>query len=107
MKKKKNDFGKRLEALCKARGISANELSRKISVSSKTIYEWIGASGRIPRDPEHLRALSQLFSVSIEFLLFGEERSITIDSLISKTEIHTGLYEITIKKAIPKIEGGE
>lgn len=102
MKKKKNDFGKRLEVLCKEKGISVIELSRRISVSSKTLYEWLGASGRLPRDPEHLRALSEFFSVSIEFLLFGEESRITIDSLISKTEIHTGLYEITIKRATPK-----
>jgi len=103
MKKKNNDFGKRLEELCKENGVSVNELSRSISVSSKTVYEWIGSTGRLPRDPEHLKALAKFFSVSLEFLLFGEVSQMTsIDSLFSKTEIHTGLYEITIKKAEPK-----
>ena len=100
MKNKNNNFGKRLEELCKKKGVSVNQLSRGISVSSSTCYEWMGASGRIPRDPEHLRALSKFFSVSLEFLLFGEDSEVvTIDSLLSKTELHTGLYEITIKRA--------
>lgn len=104
MKKKKNDFGKRLEELCKQKSISVSELSRRIGVSSKTIYEWMGADGRLPRDPDHLKALSEFFGVSLEHLLFGEETRITIDSLISKTEVHTGLYEITIRRATPKDE---
>lgn len=100
MKKKNNDFGKRLEELCKERRISVNELSRNISVSSKTVYEWMGTAGRLPRDPEHLRSLAAYFSVSIEFLLFGEPPEvISLDNLLFKTEIHKGFYEITIKKA--------
>lgn len=102
---KKNEFGERLEKLCKERGIAVNELARRISISSKTVHEWVGTSGRLPRNPQHLKALSQFFSVSVDFLLFGEENQITLDGLISKTDLHTGLYEISIRRVSPKDDG--
>ncbi len=103
---KKNEFGQRLEKLCKERGIAVNELARRISISSKTVHEWVGLSGRLPRNPEHIKALAQFFGVTVNFLLFGEESHINLESLISKTEIHTGLYEISIRRVSPKNNGG-
>lgn len=101
--KKKNDFGRRIEMLCEQKEISPNELARRISIPRTSVHEWVGASGRIPRDPQHLKKLCDFFGVSASFLLWGEDEKImTIDSLISKTEIHTGLYEITLKKVDPK-----
>lgn len=97
--KKTDSFGTRLETLCEREGISANELSRRITVSRKTVHEWVGSSGRMPRDPMHIKKLCEFFKVSSSWLLWGEDEKIsTIESLISKTEIHTGMYEVTIKK---------
>ena len=103
----KNEFGERLERLCKERGIAVNELARRISVSSKTVHEWVGTSGRLPRNPEHIKALSKFFNVSLDFLLFGEENQINLESLISKTELHTGLYEISIRRVSKKDDDGK
>ncbi len=100
--KKTSDFGTQLEKLCRERGISINELARRLSISSKTVHEWVGKSGRLPRNPEHLKKLSEFFSISIEFLLFGKERDrIFLDSLFVHSDVHTGLYEITIKRIAP------
>ena len=97
--KKTDSFGTRLETLCERESISANELSRRIAVSRKTVHEWVGLSGRMPRDPMHIKKLCEFFNVSSSWLLWGEEEKITtLESLISKTEIHTGMYEVTIKK---------
>ena len=104
---KRNEFGERLERLCKERGIAVNELARRISISSKTVHEWVGTSGRLPRNPQHLKALSQFFGVSLDFLLFGEENHINLENLISKTELHTGLYEISIRRVSQKDDGGK
>ncbi len=100
--KKTSDFGTRLETLCRDRGIPINELARRISVSSTTVHEWIGKSGRLPRNPDHLKKLSDFFNVSLEFLLFGEEQNSSLEAFLQKSEIHTGLYEITIKKVSQK-----
>lgn len=97
--KKTTDFGTQLEKLCRERGISINELARRLSISSKTVHEWVGKSSRLPRNPEHLKKLSEFFSVSLEYLLFGKECDrIFSDSFSMRSDIHTGLYEITIKK---------
>lgn len=104
---KKNEFGQRLERLCKERGIAVNELARRISISSKTVHEWVGSSGRLPRNPDHIKALAQFFNVGVEFLLFGEENHINLESLISKSEIHTGLYEISIRRVSKKDDDGK
>ncbi len=106
MKKEIADFGERLEGLCKDRGISINELSRRIGVSSKTVHTWVGKNGASPRRPDDLKKLCEFFDVSLEFLVFGEERSENIEALFSKSEIHTGLYEITIKRVAKKDSKG-
>lgn len=101
--KKTNSFGIRLERLCDDRGITPNELARRISIPRATVHEWIGSTGRMPRDPMHLKKLCEFFNIASSYLLWGEEEKVTtIDSLISKTDIHTGMYEITIKKVDPK-----
>lgn len=99
--KKTESFGTRLERLCKERGIPVSELARRIGVSPKSAHNW--TAGSLPRNSVHLKKLCEFFSVSPNYLLWGEEnKPITIDSLISKSEIHTGMYEITIKKVAPK-----
>ncbi len=99
MKKSSSSFGERLEQLCKSKGTTAAELARRISVSKTTVHDWIGRSGRMPRDPEHLKKLCDFFNVSSAYLLWGEEeKTISLDELISKTDIHTGMYQITIQK---------
>ena len=97
--KKTNAFGVRLEQLCKQKEISTNDLARRIAIPRATVHEWIGSSGRMPRDPEHLKKLCDFFNVSSAYLLWGEEEKTTsLDELISKTDIHTGMYQITIQK---------
>lgn len=94
-----SDFGHRLEKLCKDRGITVSELSRKINVSRKTCYEWVGKSGRLPRDSNHLKKICDFFDVSCAWLLWGEDKhDLNLETLLSKTEIHCGSYEIIIKK---------
>lgn len=95
----KKDFGETLQLLCQRKGLTQKQLAKSIGVSAKTIQEWFGKSGRVPRDPKHLKSLSDFFNVSIHFLLFGEEDpNHLITEILDKTEIHTGLYEISIKK---------
>ncbi|MGE0171188.1 MAG: helix-turn-helix domain-containing protein [Oligoflexales bacterium] len=98
-----NTFGGNLKRLMEDANLSARELALKIDVPVKTLTEWLGPGYRMPRNPGHLKKISQFFNCSIHHLLFGEEdpQSI-IGSILEKTEIHTGLYEISIKKVRAK-----
>jgi hypothetical protein len=92
-------FGNTLEALMKKRNVSARELAKAIDEPQKTVNDWLVYKTRIPRDPQALKKLSEFFQVSIHFLLFGQEDPKSLlEALLEKTEIHTGLYEISIKK---------
>jgi len=92
-------FGGILEKLMQGKPISARALAKKLNIPYKTVQEWIGSNSRMPRDPEVLKKLSDYFGCSVYFLLFGEEDPKSfIGEMLEKTEIHTGLYEISIKK---------
>jgi transcriptional regulator with XRE-family HTH domain len=96
-------FGEILEILMADKRISISTLAKDLKVPSRTVQEWIGKAGRVPRNLESIKKLAEYFDVSVHYLLFGEEdpRSL-IDNILEKTAIHTGMYEITIKKVKPK-----
>lgn len=78
--------------------ISVADLSKATGEPAKTIQEWIG-KGRTPRSLDAIPKIAALFKVSTHRVLFGEEDPrLSIGELLEKSELHTGLYEITIKK---------
>lgn len=96
-------FGEILERLMKQSKISVRTLATDLETSPKTVQEWIGKGGRMPRNPDALKKIAKHFDVSIHFLLFGEEDELnTIKDIFESSEIHSGLYEITIKKVNKK-----
>jgi len=98
-------FGENLKLLMQQKNLSASRLAKEIGVSPKTVLEWIGKGGRMPRSAEHILALAKYLSISTHQLLFGEEDPHSIlNEILDKTEIHTGTYELTIKKV--RIKGG-
>lgn len=92
-------FGENLKLLMQQKNLSASRMAKDIGVSAKTILEWTGKGGRMPRDPNHIKSLCDYFQVSTHQLLFGEDdpRS-SIEAILDKTEVHTGTYELTIKR---------
>jgi transcriptional regulator with XRE-family HTH domain len=99
----KSSFGENLEKLMKERRFSVAALAKHLGVPAKTVHEWVGKGGRMPRDPEALKKIAEQLDVSIYFLLYGvEDPKSAFAQILEKTEIHTGLYEITIKKVNSK-----
>ncbi|MDD4976579.1 MAG: hypothetical protein PHY93_19645 [Bacteriovorax sp.] len=96
-------FGEILEDLMASKRVSISILAKDLAVPAKTVQEWVGKGGRVPRNLESIKKLSEYFDVSVHYLLFGEEdaRSI-VNDILEKTEIHTGMYEVTIRKVRPK-----
>ena len=66
------DFGKRLKQLRKESGMTQKQLAKRIWVSNYELYE------RTPA-PEILINLSQVFHVSIDYLLGIEDKKQTLD----------------------------
>jgi len=65
------DFKEKLQQLRKQRNLTQEELANELYVSRTAISKW--ESGRGYPSLDSLRAISKLFSVSIDDLLSGEE----------------------------------
>ena len=97
------NFDENLKELMKQRGLNARQLSASLGVPAKTCQEWL--RGRMPRDVQVIKRLSDHFGVSVHYILYGTEQdgaTFDLASFLEKTTIHTGLYEITVKKVAPK-----
>jgi len=96
-------FGETLKELMKAKRLSATDIAKILQLPTKSVQEWVGPSGRTPRDLSVIKKLASLFGVSVHYLMYGEEDPHNLlASALEKTEIHTGLYEIVIRKVQEK-----
>lgn len=92
-------FGQNLKELMERDRVSVAQVAKAVGEPTKTVQEWVGAHGRSPRSLDVLPKLAAFFKVSIARLVSGDEEAhSSIQSILEKTEIHTGLYEISIKK---------
>lgn len=65
------EFNNRLYQLRKQKGLSQEELASRLNVSRQTVSKWeIGDS---TPDMEKLVAMSELFDVSLDYLMLGKE----------------------------------
>ena len=65
-------FGEKLKEARKAAGLSQEELAEKLSVSRSAVAKWETGSG-MP-DVSNLKAMAQLLSVSVDYLLDEDEK---------------------------------
>lgn len=94
-------IGQTLSMLMKQKRMSLTEISKNTKVPVSTISEWL--SNRTPKNPVQVSKVSKFLSVSLHFLLFGEEDSSEPIQRIIKNDIFQGTFEITLRKV--KIEG--
>ena len=69
-------IGKTIAALRKKKGLTQLELAKKLSVSDKAVSKWENGQGY--PDITILPSLAASFGVSIDYLMLGERRGITI-----------------------------
>ena len=93
-----HSVGKTITLLRKARGWTQNELAQKLQVSDKTVSKWEQDNG-FP-SVEFLPALSNIFNVSIDYILTGkvEEKEIV---LMSKMELSAKNDDVELFLSIP------
>lgn len=65
------DFQERLYRLRRERGMSQEELGHALGVSRQAVQKWEAGTSR--PDLDNLTALAQCFSVSLDYLVLGEE----------------------------------
>lgn len=101
--KKKNEivFNQTLKNLMQSSGMNVKGLSRESGIPQSTISSYIGAV-KASYDPSHLHSLSELFGVSIEFLLFGKERENhkALNALLTE-KVFSGYLKVNIERVIP------
>ncbi len=65
------EFNNRLYQLRKQKGFSQEELASRLNVSRQTVSKW--EVGDSTPDMEKLMAMSELFDVSLDYLVLGKE----------------------------------
>lgn len=95
-------FANTLKKLMSEKKLSIAEVSRETEIPSSTLSEW--CNGREPLFSDNLIKLANYFNVTLEQLLTGNNKEaqlisdIISDSVPSFTQIHKGIYRITVEK---------
>lgn len=83
----------------KTNSISTRVLSKDTGVPQSTISAL--CSGRSSQKPEHLLAIAKRFSVSLEYLIFGEDdQPPNLENVLTE-HLFSGWLKIKVEKAIP------
>lgn len=86
------EFNNKLYELRKQKGLSQEELANRLNVSRQTISKW--EVGESTPDMEKLVAISDLFEVSLDELVKGEEPKLAEPSeQIVKSELYSDIKE--------------
>ena len=86
------EFNNKLYELRKQKGFSQEELANRLNVSRQTISKW--EVGESTPDMEKLVAISDLFEVSLDELVKGEEPKLAEPSEhIVKSELYSDIKE--------------
>jgi len=98
-----DNFGNNIKKLLKKKNLSVSRFAKEINTAQKTVDDWIKHPDRIPRDTKTLKRISEYFGCSTHFLLYGEEDAKSLlGEILERTEIHSGLYQITIERVKTK-----
>lgn len=96
---KKMKLAKVLKVLIDSEKITLRKLSSKTGVPQATLSSYLagGSSNKM----EHILALAEHFNVSMEFLLFGEEKKRPSLEDVFTEELFSGWLKVKIERAIP------
>ena len=87
-----NDLFDRIEKLCKSHGMNITEMCKLCSIPRSSLTDF--KKGRIKTlSASTLQKISEFFSVSVEYLMSGEERFVDEQSL--KVALFGGSEDVT------------
>lgn len=86
-----------LKKMLEEKKVSVMELARKTGVPKSNISAWLtGASPNL----EQLDRVAQFLGTNIDYLAFGRSREDMLANLMDQVDIHSGIYEIKIRKIV-------
>ena len=82
------DMKERIQALCKEKGISVNKLEKDLGFGTG----YVSKLGKSTPNTAKIKLIADYFNVSVDYLMTGEENSITDDMVGEHIEL-ISLYE--------------
>lgn len=82
------DMKERIQALCKEKGISVNKLEKDLGFGTG----YVSKLGKSTPNTAKIKLIADYFNVSVDYLMTGEENSITDDMVSEHIEL-ISLYE--------------
>lgn len=87
------DMKERIQALCKEKGISVNKLEKDLGFGTG----YVSKLGKSTPNTAKIKLIADYFNVSVDYLMTGEESSITDDIVGEHIEL-ISLYEQLTEK---------
>lgn len=87
-------LAEQLKVLRQKEGLSQEELGKQLFISRQAISKW--ETGETVPDLEHLVKLSEIFDVSLDYLVLGEEQEVIVedtDDFMDYPEKSSNLWE--------------
>lgn len=101
MREMKIVLKEQLKKILNERGIKVVTLARDTKVPVATIHGW--AQGKPPRNVNQIKAVCDHLDVSLEWLLYGENKKSDLKILnYHQDEINAGVWEVVLRKPILK-----
>lgn len=86
-----------LKALMTKQRISLVELAKLSKVPKQTLHNWL--SGAEPKSLNQIKAVAEVFGISIEELCYGEKPKSTKPSIEEfQDEINAGVFEVVLRR---------
>lgn len=98
--KKKVILNEVLRNLMADRKMTVKELSKIAEIPQSTVSSYLGGT-KASYDPNHLSSIAEVFQVSLDHLLYGENLNIskTMHSLLTE-EVFDGFLKVKIERVI-------
>lgn len=88
-----------LKRMMSDKRVTVRQLAKDVSIAPSTLSSYL-SDRKASYSPEHLESLSSYFNVSVDYLLFGSDRTSGVNSLPTEL-VYDGWLRVKIERAIP------
>lgn len=89
-------LGKKINQLCKERGLSVSRLAKEAGVPIQTVHAW--TTGRKSINPDQIRKVASVLKVSIHQLMFDEPDPFEVMDTEILEELFSGDVRVTVHR---------
>ena len=89
-----------LKALMEDHRVSSTALSKSTKIPKSTISTYLSGK-KAAYSPDHLYSLSQFFSVTVDYLLYGVDSDFALLNTLKTQGLFEGWLKVKIERAVP------